>query len=127
LDDPWSTVPGGNPYPLILGKNMPFVPQGDYLPTNPYLTPTYTQTWNLSIQREVTSGTLFSVAYLGTQVTHLQSASSLNPAIFVPVSAMPITLPSMPGLFVNVTAGAPVRRLPTRRIAASSFENPRSG
>ncbi len=84
LDDPWATVPGGNPYPLILDKSMPFVPQGDYLPTNPYLTPTYTQTWNLSIQREVAPGTLVSVAYLGTEVTHLQSASSLNPGIFVP-------------------------------------------
>jgi hypothetical protein len=84
LDDPWQGVAGGNPHPLQLTQNMPFVPVGDYLPTSPYLTPTYTQTWNLSVQRELTPGTLVSLAYLGTQVTHLQSASSLNPAIYVP-------------------------------------------
>jgi hypothetical protein len=84
LDDPWLGIPGGNPHPLELTKNMPFVPRGDYLPTNPYLTPTYTQSWNLSIQREVAQGTLVSVSYLGTEITHLQSASSLNRAIFVP-------------------------------------------
>jgi len=84
LDDPWLGIPGGNPHPLQLTKTMPFVPRGDYLPTNPYLTPTYTQSWNLSIQREVMRGTLLSVSYLGTEVTHLQSASSLNRAIFVP-------------------------------------------
>ena len=64
---------------------MPFVPRGDYLPTNPYLTPTYTQSWNLSIQREIVQGrTLVSVSYLGTEVTHLQSASPLNRSFFVP-------------------------------------------
>jgi hypothetical protein len=84
LDDPWQGIPGGNPHPLRLTPTMPFVPRGDYLPTNPFLTPTYTQSWNLSIQRELAAGTLLSMSYLGTQVTHLQSASSLNRAIFVP-------------------------------------------
>ena len=84
LDDPWLGIPGGNPHPLQLTQTMPFVPRGDYLPTNPYLTPTYTQSWNLSIQREILQGrTLVSVSYLGTEVTHLQSASSLNRAVFV--------------------------------------------
>jgi len=127
LDDPWSTVPGGNPYPLILGKNMPFVPQGDYLPTNPYLTPTYTQTWNLSIQREVTSGTLFSMAYLGTQITHLQSASSLNPAIFVPGvgNANGNCFLNGQAVYYRVAAGAVCSTTAnTQERRKLSFENP---
>ncbi|PYS03871.1 MAG: hypothetical protein DMG12_11310, partial [Acidobacteria bacterium] len=63
---------------------MPFVSNGVYQPTNPNLTPTYTQTWNLSLQREVASGTLVSVAYLGTEITHLQSAEPLNQSVYIP-------------------------------------------
>jgi hypothetical protein len=54
------------------------------MPSNPNLTPTYTQTWNLSLQREVTPGTLLSASYLGTQIVHLQAANPLNMSIFVP-------------------------------------------
>src|SRR5204863_4199588 len=53
LDNPWLGIPGGNPFPFVIDKNMPFVPLGEYLIGNPDLTPTYTQTWNLSLQREV--------------------------------------------------------------------------
>jgi hypothetical protein len=84
LDDPWRSIPGGNPFPLQLTKDMPFVPSGEYMPSKPNLTPTYSQTWNLSIQREVLAGTLFAISYMGTQITHLQAADPLNMAIFVP-------------------------------------------
>src|SRR5436309_11601944 len=84
LDDPWAGILGGNPHPLRLNPNMPFVSNGVYQPTNPNLTPTYTQTWNLSLQREVASGTLVSVAYLGTEITHLQSAEPLNQSVYIP-------------------------------------------
>jgi hypothetical protein len=127
LDDPWLGIAGGNPHPLALTQNMPFVPVGDYLPTNPYLTPTYTQTWNLSIQREVTPGTLMSLAYLGTQVTHLQSASSLNPAIFVPgvgdasgscfLNGQAVYFKVAPGASCSTTSNTQDRR-------KLSFENP---
>src|SRR5207253_5063744 len=36
------------------------------------------------LQREVTPGTLVSIAYLGTQVTHLRAATPLNESIFIP-------------------------------------------
>jgi len=84
LDDPWVGIPGGNPHPLRLNANMPFVPNGVYQPTNPNLTPTYTQSWNLSLQREVAPGTLVSVAYLGTEIIHLQSAEPLNQSVYIP-------------------------------------------
>src|SRR5204863_1609216 len=46
--------------------------------------PTYTQTWNLSLQREVVKNTVLSVSYLGTQITHLQAAQAVNPSIYIP-------------------------------------------
>jgi hypothetical protein len=127
LDNPWFNIPGGNPHPLRLTKDMSFVPRGDYLPTNPFLTPTYTQTWNLSIQRELAASTLLSVSYLGTQVTHLQSASSLNPAVFVPgvgdasggcfLNGRAVYYKVAAGAACSTTANTQDRRL-------LSFENP---
>src|SRR5439155_9287077 len=43
LDDPWRGIAGGNPFPFVIDKNMPFVPFGEYLIGNPDLTPTYDQ------------------------------------------------------------------------------------
>jgi hypothetical protein len=86
LDDPWLGIPGGNPHPLTLTREMPFVPRGDYMPNDAELTPTYTQSWNLSLQREIVSGTLLSVSYLGTQIVHLQAARPLNLSIYIPGS-----------------------------------------
>jgi hypothetical protein len=84
FEDPWLGVPGGNLFPLQLTKGMSFVQAGDYLPSNPDLNPTYTQSWNLSVQHEVAAGTLLSASYLGTGIRHTQSANALNPAIYVP-------------------------------------------
>src|SRR4029077_12820017 len=84
LADPWQGVPSGNPFPFELTRNTIFGSGGDYLPSNPNLTPTYTQSWTLSIQREVVPGTVVSVSDLGPGIRHTQAADMLNPAIFVP-------------------------------------------
>ncbi|PYS52535.1 MAG: hypothetical protein DMG13_15945, partial [Acidobacteria bacterium] len=84
FEDPWRGVPGGNPFPLNVTQNVPFVPFGEYVFRKPDLVPTYTQTWNLSVQREVVRDTLLSLSYIGSQITHLQSAVSVNQSIYVP-------------------------------------------
>jgi hypothetical protein len=84
LDDPWRGIAGGNPHPTQTSKTMTFSPASDYLPSNPDLTPMYTQSWNLSLQRQVTADTLLSVSYLGTQIIHIPAATPLNMAIYVP-------------------------------------------
>ena len=84
LDDPWRTFPGGDPFPLRRSKDMLFPPLGEYIAENANLTPTYTQTWNLSLQREVVSSTVLSLSYIGTQIIHTQFTTPSNLAIFVP-------------------------------------------
>jgi hypothetical protein len=84
FDDPFRGVPGGNPFPVVLSRNMPWAPIGDYEPIVNDLAQMYTQSWNLNLQREVVPGTLVSVSYLGTQIVHVQAVDSLNPSIFVP-------------------------------------------
>ncbi len=84
FDDPWRGVPGGDPFPVVLTTNTPFVALADYIVNPGNLPPQYIQSWNLSIQREVTPGTLVSVSYLGTQITHVEVGDPLNPAVFIP-------------------------------------------
>ncbi len=84
LADPWRTFPGGNPHPVVRGKGMPFPAGGDYMPEKADLTPTYTESWNLSVQRELVTGTLLSASYIGTQLIHTQATMPMNLALFVP-------------------------------------------
>ena len=118
--NPWLGVPGGNPFPFVPSKTTPFVPDGIYqiLPAN--LSPTYTQSWNLSLQREVVPGTVVSVAYIGTEVTHLQAAVPLNPSVYIPgngdangncfLNGSPVYFTVKPGAACSTAANTQDRR-----------------
>jgi hypothetical protein len=83
LSNPWATYPGGNPLPLQFEKNMVFPTQGSYV-THPFhAKPTAVQEWNLSIQRQIGSDWLVTANYVGTATRHLQTATQLNPAVFL--------------------------------------------
>src|SRR5262249_52214195 len=47
-----------------------------------------TETWNLSIQRELPGETVLSVSYLGSRVTQLPEQAPVNPAIYIPGSCV---------------------------------------
>ena len=127
FDDPWRGVAGGNPFPMRLDRNAPFAPGGDYMVTEPNLPPTYSQSWNISVQREVVAGTLVSASYLGTLVIHLQASESLNPAIFIPGSGDSNGNCFMDGkaVYYKVAPGAACSTLAnTQDRRKLSFENP---
>ena len=84
IADPWSTFPGGNPHPLNLTLDLVFPARAEIMPEKAQLTPTYTQTFNLSLQREVVSDLLLSVSYVGNLMFHTQATQSLNQSLFVP-------------------------------------------
>jgi hypothetical protein len=127
FEDPWLGFPGGNLFPMRLTREMPFVAGGDYLPSNPFLTPTYTQSWNFSMQREVAAGSLVSASYLGTGIRHTQSANAINRAIYVPgtgdasgtcfLNGQPTYYKVAPGAACSTVANTQVRR-------TLSFVNP---
>ncbi len=127
LDDPWRGITGGNPFPLGLKKDMVFPPRGDYMPLRNDIVPLYTQSWNLSLQREVVPGTLVSVSYLGTVLIHTQAVDPLNQPLFVPgvgdsngncfLNGKPVHFKVTPGAACSTLANTQDRR----RL---SFENP---
>jgi len=82
--DPWAGIPGGNPYPLAVSSNSPFINFGTY--ENFLLNPktTYSQQWNLSVQRQLGANWLVSANYIGTTIIHLWGGNQANPGINQP-------------------------------------------
>jgi hypothetical protein len=85
--NPWASQPGGNPYPLGISKDTPFIKFGSY--ENFLLNPktTYSQQWNLSIQRQIGSDWLVQANYLGTRIVHLWGGNQANPGVYIPGSS----------------------------------------
>ena len=87
LEDPWAGYPNGNPFPFTVNPNITFPTFGSYT-THPFDTPTtYSNQWNLSVQRQVGEDWLFAANYVGNSIIHLVTGSQLNPAIYIPGSS----------------------------------------
>jgi len=84
FESPWRDVPGGNPFPLNITPNFIF-PAFSELQTQPVnMKMPRTETWNLSIQRELPRETVLSVSYLGSLITQLPEQAPLNAATYIP-------------------------------------------
>jgi len=86
--DPWQGVPGGNPYPAAVGTNSPFINYGTF--ENFLLSPktTYSQQWNLSLQRQLAADWLVTANYVGTSIIHIWGGNQANPGIYIPGSCV---------------------------------------
>jgi hypothetical protein len=82
--DPWSSFPGGDPFPVQVTRDYVFPLAGSFQIFAPYAKPTYQNQWNLSIQREIGTDWLASVAYVGTNIIHMWTGNPLNPAVYIP-------------------------------------------
>jgi hypothetical protein len=85
--NPWQGIPGGNPYPLTLTKDAPFINYGAFenFPTRPKTT--YSQQWNLSIQRQLGADWLVSINYVGNNTMHIWGGNQANPGVYIPGSS----------------------------------------
>jgi hypothetical protein len=84
LSNPYSSYPGGDPFPFVLNKTTAFPIDGAYnlfAPNNPN---PYTQQWNLSVQRQFGSDWSLTLSYLGNKTTHQWIENENNPAIYIP-------------------------------------------
>ncbi|HTP30551.1 MAG TPA: carboxypeptidase-like regulatory domain-containing protein [Candidatus Acidoferrales bacterium] len=82
ISNPWSTYPGGNPFPQ--NGNLFFPTSGTYIsmPINPKST--YVVNWNATYQRQIGKDWMVSASYLGNKTSHLWIALERDPAIYVP-------------------------------------------
>lgn len=83
--DPYSTYPGGNPFPALntAWATQAFPTAGVYVNAPFDLQPTTLHQWNVSAQRMVKDW-LLSATYLGNKSVHLWRATELNPAVYGP-------------------------------------------
>ena len=89
LSNPYVAYPGGNPFPQPFPppKATAFFPTGGsyfVFPVN--MKPSYTQTWNLTVEKQVGANWELTAAYLGNHVLHIPSGNELNPATYIPGS-----------------------------------------
>jgi hypothetical protein len=85
LSNPWSTYPGGNPFPSgNPTANFVFPVPGVYVFVPEHVRSPYTQQWNLSIQKQIAADWLLAATYLGNKTTHQWLGQELNPAVFGP-------------------------------------------
>ncbi len=84
LADPWANYPGGDPFPLNLGKNATFPTFSNYTSYPLNLHVPYLQQWNLSVQKQIGGNWLFSASYLGNRTIHLWAEAPINAAVNVP-------------------------------------------
>ncbi len=82
--DPWQGYPGGNPFPIVLNKNVAFPTGGNYLTVPLDLNTTYLEQWNISIQKQFGSNWLASASYLGNNTIHMWAAVTQDPSVYIP-------------------------------------------
>ncbi len=87
FSDPYGSYPGGNPFPQPFPppKDTAFFPTGgSYFVFPVDMKPSYTQTWNLSAQKQLGTNWEVTAAYLGNHVVHIPSGNEWNPATYIP-------------------------------------------
>ena len=118
LSDPWATYPGGDPFPTILNKNIPFSTFGPS-PTIPYNCETDGGE-SVEPQRSTAGrNRLAADSELCRQLTiHLVTGNELNPAVFLGLGACTLNGVNYP---VCSTTGN------TNQRAACYLQNPKEG
>jgi hypothetical protein len=86
--DPWAGIPGGNPYPLTVSRNSPFINFGTYENFLLNAKTTYSQQWNVSLQRQLGANWLVTANYIGNSTIHMWGGNQANPGIYMPGSCV---------------------------------------
>lgn len=87
FSDPYNGYPGGNPYPQPFPPshtNAFFPTAASYFLFPVNMKPSYTQTWNLSLEKQFAGNWKFTLGYLGNHVIHIPSGNEENPATYIP-------------------------------------------
>jgi hypothetical protein len=112
FDKPWSAYPGGDPFPIPSGKDLPRdIPwlQFSGLTTTDYDSPNMrVGQWNLSVQRQIGSDWLVSASYLGNATRHMWTTRPINAPVFLGLG--PCTLNGVQYPTCSTTANINQRR-----------------
>jgi hypothetical protein len=126
LAAPWSTTPGGDPFPYNSTPPIGKFPVGAvYVPVPPNIKTTKVYSWNAGIQRQLTSRWFTSASYVGSHTIHLWDNVEYNPPVYIPGNCVAgqygLTAPGACSTVGNVNA----RRILylANPVAAQGFSN----
>jgi hypothetical protein len=83
FDDPWRNYPGGSPVPYALGAGV-FTPYATFATFGDGMRPPTSQSWTLSLQRQVSSDWIASASYMGSSIVHTWAQEALNRSVYFP-------------------------------------------
>ncbi len=118
--NPWQGFPGGNPFPRTLTKDSTFVTFGGYENMALHPKSTYSQQWNLSLQKQVGTDWLVSANYVGTSIIHLWTGNQINSATFLGLGSC-----ILPGTTTQIPACSTTGNINNRRKL--NLQNPAEG
>jgi hypothetical protein len=88
FSNPYTGYPGGNPFPQPFPPShanalFPTAAQYFLFPVN--MKPSYTQTWNVTLEKQLGASWEVTLGYLGNHVVHIPSSGNEeNPATYIP-------------------------------------------
>ena len=85
LATPWSTYPGGNPFPIANPpqKTSPFPTNTLYILVPRHIQTPVVQQWTASVEQDLGRAWTMSISYLGNKNSHLWLGYALNPAVYI--------------------------------------------
>jgi len=89
IPNPYANFPGGDPFPWTAPtqqdlKTYQFIRPVVTSALSPNVTTSYTQEWNLTVERELTRGMGLSLSYIGSHTVKGISSTEFNPALYAP-------------------------------------------
>jgi hypothetical protein len=104
FENPWSTFPGGNPFPYTRLSRFPNNSDYYFVQKHDSSSPRV-HTWSLSLQRQIPASFLLSASYLGNQAFHTWVGGAVNRAVFFPGNAVNGVCTTQ-GFTIQVASGA---------------------
>jgi len=85
IANPFFGYAGGNPFPTPGNppSSFTFPANGQYVFEDQNIVPSHTQSWNASIQRQITRNWLLSATYIGNRSDNMWLGTSQNPATVI--------------------------------------------
>jgi hypothetical protein len=119
FDDPWRDVPGGDPHPTSRppARDAAYPSYGAFGNIDPNINSPRTQSWNITVERQIGSAWAVEANYIGSHTDRLWGQVAQNPGVFLGLD--PCTINGVSYRTCTTTGN-----LNERRVLSLSGENP---
>jgi len=118
FDNPYATYPGGNPHPIEIGPTTEYPAFGAFGAIDPNINSPRTQSWNVTLEKQIGAEWGVSASYLGSYSDRLWGIVTQNPGLYLGTGPCTINGVAYPVCTTNAN-------LNQRRVLFQ--QNPREG